>query len=107
MKSQVPMFVSAGLLLILFVYFAVGIAFVFPLIVDKKIGFWEAIMTSLKTVHRQWFQAFGLLVLVALINMVGVLACCVGMFATMPLGYLIVCQGYRQLFGDGDLNPPA
>ena len=107
MKSQVPAFVSGALLLILLVYFAVGIAFVFPLIVDKKLGFWEAIKTSLKTVHRQWFQVFGLLILVGLVNMVGVLACCVGMFATMPLGYLILGQGYRQLFGDGDLRPPA
>ena len=107
MKSQVPIFVSGGLLLILLVYFAVGISFVFPLIVDKKLGFWGAIKTSLKAVHRQWFQVFGLLILVGLVNLVGVLACCVGIFATMPLGYLIVCQGYRQLFGDGELKRPA
>jgi hypothetical protein len=107
MKSPVPAIVSVVLLLIPLVYFAVGIAFVFPLIADKKIGFWEAILTSLKTVNRQWFQAFGLLVLVALIGAVGMLACCVGMLASMPLAYLIWGQGYRQLFGDGELKPPA
>jgi uncharacterized membrane protein len=103
MKSPVPAIASAVLVLIPLVYFAVGIAFVFPLIVDKKIGFWEAILTSLKTVHRQWFQAFGLLVLVALIGAVGMLACCVGMLASMPLAYFVWGQGYRQLFGDGEL----
>jgi uncharacterized membrane protein len=47
------------------------------------------------------------LVLVALIGAVGMLACCVGMLASMPLAYLIWGQGYRQLFGDGELKPPA
>jgi len=105
MKSPVPVIVSAVLLLLPLIYFAVGIAFVFPLIADKKIGFKDAILTSLKTVHRQWFRAFGLLVLVALIGAVGMLACCVGIFASMPLAYLIWGQGYRQLFGDGELKP--
>ncbi len=105
MKSKLAIIVSAVLLLVPITYFSVGIAFVFPLIVDKKIGFWEAIMTSLKTVHRQWFRAFGLLVLVGLVAMVGVFVCCVGMLASMPLAYLIWGQGYRQLFGDGDLKP--
>lgn len=100
MKSNAPVLVSAALALIPVVYFSVGIGFVFPLIVDKKIGFWEAIVTSLKTVHRQWFQAFGLMILVGLVTMAGVFACCVGLLATMPLAYLIWCQGYRQLFGD-------
>ena len=105
MKSPVPAIVSGVILLIPLIYLSVGIAFVFPLIVDKKIGFWQAIVTSLKTVHRQWFRAFGLLILVGLVAMVGVFACCVGMLASAPLAYLIWGQGYRQLFGDGDLKP--
>ena len=107
MKSPVPAIVSAVLVLVPLVYFVVGIAFVFPLIADKKIGCKEAILTSLKTVHRQWFRAFGLLVLVGLVAVAGVLACCVGMLATAPLAYLIWGQGYRQLFGDGELKPRA
>jgi len=31
----------------------------------------------------------------------------VGMLASAPLAYLIWGQGYRQLFGDGDLKPQA
>ncbi len=102
MKSEMPVIVAVVLVCIPVIYFSVGIGFVFPLIVDRQIGFWEAIRTSLKTVHRQWFQAFGLMILVGLVAMVGLLACCVGMLATIPLAYLIWCQGYRQLFGDGE-----
>ena len=43
MKTRAPAIVSAVLLVIPVVYFSVGIGFVFPLIVDKKIGFKEAI----------------------------------------------------------------
>ena len=107
MKSPVPAIVSGVILLVPLLYLSVGIAFVFPLIVDKQIGFWEAIVTSLKTVHRQWLRAFGLMVLVGLVAAVGVFVCCVGMLASMPLAYLIWGQGYRQLFGDGDLKPQA
>jgi uncharacterized membrane protein len=103
MKSSVPVIVAGVLAILPVIYFSVAIGFVFPLIVDKKLGFWQAITTSVKTVHRQWFQVLGLMILVGLIAMAGMLACCVGMLATMPLGYLVWCQGYRQLFGDGDL----
>ena len=103
MKSSVPVIVAGVLAIIPVIYFSVAIGFVFPLIVDKKVGFWQAITTSVKTVHRQWFQVLGLMILVGLIAMAGMLACCVGMLATMPLGYLVWCQGYRQLFGDGEL----
>lgn len=103
MKSSVPVIVAGLLAMIPLTYLAVPLGFVFPLIVDKKIGFWQAITTAIKTVHRQWFQVLGLMILVGLIAMAGMLACCIGLLATMPLGYLIWCQGYRQLFGDGDL----
>lgn len=100
MKSQTPAIVAAAVLIFPFVYFSVGIGFVFPLIVDRKLRFMDALVTCFKTVHRQWFAVFGLLILVGLIMMAGVLVCCVGLLATMPLAYLIYAQGYRQLFGD-------
>lgn len=100
MKSEVPALVAGGLLLIPFLYFSVGIGFVFPLIVDRKIGFWEAMVTCFKTVHRQWWQVGMLLFLIGLVMVAGVLICCVGLLPAMPLAYLIYGQGYRQLFGD-------
>ena len=100
MKSSVPVVISAVLVFIPIMYLAPAISLVFPLIVDKHLGFREAITTSLKTVHRQWFQTFGLLILVALITMIGLFACCIGILASLPFAYLIWGQGYRQLFGD-------
>ena len=100
MKSSVPAVISAVLVCIPIFYLMPAISFVFPLIVDKHLGFREAITTSLKTVHGQWFQTFGLLILVGLITVVGLFACCIGILASLPFAYLIWGQGYRQLFGD-------
>ena len=100
MKSEVPVIVSAVLLSIPLVYIGVPIGFVFPLIVDRGIGFWEAIITTFKTVNSQWFSALGILILVGLLAMLGVILCCVGMLATIPIAYLVYAQAYRQMFGD-------
>lgn len=100
MKSNVPILLAVLLLIIPVLYLSVSLGFVFPFIVDRKVGAREAIITCVKTVHRQWFAAFGLLILVGLIAASGLILCCVGILATLPLGYLIWCQGYRQLFGD-------
>jgi len=100
MKSSAPVIVAVLLLLIPVLYLSASLGFVFPFIVDRKASAREAIVTCVKTVHRQWFAAFGLLMLIGLIASSGLILCCVGILATLPLGYLIWCQGYRQLFGD-------
>ncbi len=100
MKSELPAIVSAVLLMIPLAYIGVPIGFVFPLIVDRGIGFREAIMTTFKTVNSQWFSALGILILVGLLAMLGLILCCVGMLATIPIAYLVYAQAYRQMFGD-------
>jgi hypothetical protein len=102
MKSAVPALVGGVLFIVPIIYMSVGIGFAFPLIIDRGIGFWEAIVTAFRTVHRQWFSVLGLLILVGLITISGVLLFIVGLLATVPLGYLIWSQGYRQIFGDPD-----
>lgn len=103
MDSQIPIVIATVLAALPIIYFSVGIGFVYPLIVDKDMKFHEAIPTALTTVHRQWWQAFGLLILAGLITLLGLLACCVGLLATGPIASLIWGQAYRQLFGDNAL----
>ena len=99
-KSEWPAIAAGVLLAFPLVYLSIGMSFVLILIVDRNIGCWEAFVTSISTVHRQWFRVFGLLILVGLMMMAGVLACCIGLLAAMPMGYLVLGQSYRQLFGD-------
>jgi hypothetical protein len=98
--SPIPARIGALIFLIPTVYLSVGLGFAFPLILDHRIGWLEAMRTAISTVHRQWFLVAGLVLIYTLLAISGVFACCVGILFTMPLGYAIWAEGYRQLFGD-------
>jgi hypothetical protein len=98
--SPIPAGIGALIFLIPTVYLSVGLGFAFPLILDRRIGWLEAMRTAISTVHRQWFPVAGLVLIYALLAISGIFACCVGILFTMPLGYAIWAEGYRQLFGD-------
>lgn len=99
-SSQIPAGIGALLFLLPMVYLSVGLGFVFPLVLDRRIGWQEAMRTALSVVHRQWFRAAGLVLVYTLLALSGLLLCCVGIIFTMPLGYAIWAEGYRSLFGD-------
>lgn len=85
--------------MIVVTYLSVNWLFTLPLIVDKQMGFWTAMKTSWKMVHRHWFHVFGLVVLVGLLNVAGFCACCVGWLVTVPLGTAAVMFAYEDIFG--------
>ena len=57
---------------------------------------------GLMVVQGQWWQVFGLLMLQALILLLGVLACVVGLVAAAPVCLCITGAAYRQLFNADD-----
>ena len=79
-------------------YLSINWSFTLPLIVDKQMGFWTAMRTSWKMVHKHWFQVFGLLVLVGLLNVAGFVACCIGLLFTIPFGMAAICYAYEEIF---------
>jgi len=93
-------YVGGAIAIIPIIYFSVAMAYSLPLIIDKNLGPVEALMTSLRVIHSQWWQVFGLILVLFLLSFAGVLLCCIGMLFTLPLAYLILGEGYRQLFGD-------
>jgi hypothetical protein len=98
--SPLPAGIGALIFMIPMAYLSVGLGFVFPLILDRRIVWQEAMRTAISTVHRQWFAVAGLIFIYTLLAVSGVLVCCVGIIFTMPLGYAIWAEGYRRLFGD-------
>jgi uncharacterized membrane protein len=99
-----PLIAAVGVVIFVIpmAYLSVALGFVFPLILDRQIGWQEALRTAISTVHKQWFATSGLVVLYTLVAVSGLALCCVGIFFTMPIGYSIWAEGYRQLFGDPD-----
>ncbi len=98
-ENQLPVILPVLLIcLIPTVYLQISWSFTLPLIMDKQMEFWQAMKTSWKMVNKHWWLVFGLFVLVSLLNVVGVLLCCVGLLFTMPIGLGALMYAYETIF---------
>ena len=86
------------MLLVPLIYLTIIWMFALPLVIDKGVGFWQAMETSRKVVNKHWLTMFGLFIVLALINLVGVMLCCVGMFLSFPLCIAAMMYAYETLF---------
>ena len=80
-------------------YFLVSFYFTIPLIIDKQMGFWTALTTGFRMVHKHWFHVLGLLILASVVNIPGVCVCVLGVLCTAPLGLAAVGYAYEDIFG--------
>jgi uncharacterized membrane protein len=80
-------------------YLGVCWKFTLPLIIDKQMDFWTAMKTSWKMVNKHWWQIFGLVILISLLNVAGLCACCVGLLFTIPIGIAALMIAYETIFG--------
>jgi uncharacterized membrane protein len=89
----VGIFTMIGFFLLILpgIYLAVAYSGVSYLIVFRKMEFWDAMETSRKVISKEWFSFFGFGIVLALINLAGMLALGVGLLFTIPL---TACAGY-------------
>jgi len=73
--------------------------FTYLFIVDKKMEFWPAMQASHALVRKDYFGFSLFLLTLFLINIVGALACFVGVLVTLPLSYGAITAAYRDLVG--------
>jgi len=78
-------------------YFGIAWLFTFLLIVDKKYEFWTAMNVSRKIINKCWWSMLGLMIVVALVQIVGFLALCLGMLVTITLLYGVVVYAYEDI----------
>jgi uncharacterized membrane protein len=103
--NPISVLCALGGFLVVFIpltFLLVSWIFALPLAIDKELQFWPAMELSRKQVGRHWWLVFGLLVVTGLLNFVGFLVCCVGMFITAPIGLGAIMYAYETLF-----PPPA
>jgi len=81
------------------IYLVVCWVFTLALIVDRQMGFWEAMKLGRAAVRKHWWSVLWNLIVVAVIALSGVLACCVGLIFTLPLGFAIQMVIYENIFG--------
>jgi hypothetical protein len=84
------------------IYFSTCWIFSLPLIIDKQMDFWTSMGTSRRMVNKHWWAVFGLLVVCALINFAGMLACCIGILVSVPVVLGAIMYAYERIF-----SPPA
>ncbi len=94
-------FISVGLLLLILpgIYLMVGYVFTTWLIIDCKLDFWPAMELSRKTVHRRFFEVFGFLLILCLINLGGLLLFGLGLLVSFPYSLCVLTIAYQDIFG--------
>lgn len=94
----------AGVLLLLVglpisIYLGVGWIFSLPLVIDKQLGFWDAMKLSRRGVSGHWWAVFGLMIVCGLLCVAGILLCCVGLLVAIPLTIATLLFAYEDVFG--------
>lgn len=84
------------------IYLAIAWAFTYPLILEKKLGFWQAMSVSRRVITRSWWRMFLLVIIGALLSLLGLAALIIGVFLTLPIAICMQACAYEAL-----CNPPA
>jgi len=96
----VPPFLAAiALFLVCCFVMSVMWMFTYPIITDRRCGFWQAMELSRKTVFRDFLGFCGFAIVLGLVQLLGVLLCFVGVLVTTPLIYVALAVAYRDVFG--------
>jgi uncharacterized membrane protein len=80
------------------IYLAVVWSLALPLVIDKRLDFWDAMELSRKEVQQRWWSMAWLLLICGLINVGGTLLCFIGIFFTLPLTVLAITYAYEDVF---------
>jgi hypothetical protein len=92
--------VTVGLFLLILpgIYLGVAYTFAYLLATDKRLPMWDSMETSRRTVTRQWWRVFGLLLLGIPFALLGFAALGVGIFVAGPLIVGAGAYAYEDLF---------
>jgi hypothetical protein len=92
-------FLGFLLLVIPGIYLSIAFFLSLQLVIDKKLGPWQALVTSLKGVNHKWFHVFLLFLILGLIMIVSMIPLGIGLIWTWPL--FLIAKGivYRNIFG--------
>jgi uncharacterized membrane protein len=82
------------------IYLAVSWYFALPLLIDRQLSFWEAMELSRKVIAKHWFIAFGFMLVMGLVSVAGVIACCIGLFVTVPIALVALMYAYEDIFSN-------
>lgn len=94
-------FTLVGLLLCIFPAFLVTAFYLFAylFVVDRKLGFWDAMESSRRLVVQDVLGYVLFVLLLLLLNLLGLLLLGVGLLATIPVSVAAIAVAYRETVG--------
>jgi tRNA A-37 threonylcarbamoyl transferase component Bud32 len=81
------------------IYLMVAWSFTLTLVIDKQLGFWEAMGLSRKMISKHWWKFFGFFIVLSLINTAGMMVFFVGSLITVPVTLAALMFAYEDIFG--------
>ena len=97
----IALFVSIGTVLCIIpgLVAAAMYKFAYLFIVDKRMDFWPAMQASHAVVKHDYVGFTLFLVLMALVDLLGILCCVVGIFVALPVTFAAITVAYKELVG--------
>ena len=94
-------FIALGIVALIIpgIYLAVAYTFAPLFIVFAKMEFWDGMELSRKLVTKNWWNIFGFVLLLFLINLTGTLAFLVGLLFTIPLTFCAIYAAFEDIVG--------
>jgi hypothetical protein len=81
------------------IYLSIAYMMSMALMIDRNMGFWEALETSRKAITKHWFKIFFLYLVMGIMLVLAMLPILIGLIWVMPL--LVIVHGtlYKRMFG--------
>lgn len=87
------------LLIIPGIYFCAASILAIPLVVERKLSAWQAIVVSCKAVNKHWFKVFFLMIAMGIILFISALPFGIGLIWTLPMFIALIGVLYNRIFG--------
>ncbi len=105
--SGILVFIGLLLCIVPGLYLMVGYMFASFLVVARQLEFWPAMETSRRAVTDNLGEMIVLLLALLGVNILGALACLVGLILTVPLSYCAAVVAYHKIFEETDVSATA
>lgn len=97
--SYILIMIGLVLLVLPGIYLAIAYSFALMLVVEKKMGLWEAMETSRKAVTKRWFTLFLFWIVMGIILIISMIPIGIGLIWTIPMACVAYGVIYRNMFG--------
>lgn len=91
--------IGSALLVLPGLYLAVAYVFTVPIILDRRVNFWQAMESGRKIVTKKWFSFFWFILVLVFINLLGVIMLGIGLLVTIPLSFCAIAVAYDDIIG--------